>query len=272
MRRREFLKRSGLAGMAAAMTGLEWPFKEQQERDDLLIAGSTTLLPYLQLIAAEFTRAHRDVDIVVEGGGSGAGLIAVERGAIDIATMSRELSVSEDTLDLHNTLIGLTAVVLAVHPSMPAATISRGQIRRIYEGRIRNWQELGGPDARIRVHQRKEGSSTRKNIEEMVLSGVAVTREAIMHDSAAACAAAIAADPFGIGYLTPRDIKGVKPLAVDDIAVDADNILLGTYPLSRPLFLVLHGEHRGTAAKFVEFTLGPAAQQILASRGIQPVH
>jgi phosphate transport system substrate-binding protein len=273
MNRRRFLRQTGLVGAGAVTAAFDFPFREKAPRGDLLIAGSTTLLLYANLIGEAFAKANPDVDLVVEGGGSGAGLIAVRRGAIDIATMSRELSIRENTLDIHNTLIGLTAVVIVVNPENPVTDMTRSQVRQVFAGRLRSWRELGGPDTPINVHGRKEGSSTRKNLEEMVLGGGAeATRGATLHGSAEDMAAAIAGDPRGIGFLTPRDIvAGTRPLALDKVAVDAGNILLGVYPLSEPLFLVQHGEPQGLGAQFVAFALSPPGQQILSSRGIQPV-
>lgn len=256
----------------AATSGFEWPFQEHAERDDLLIAGSTTLLPYLRLIGSEFVKSHPRVDLVIEGGGSGAGLIAVRRGAIDVATMSRDLSVQEDALDVHNVLIGLGAIAIAVHPDSPVAGISREQVLSVFEGRIANWREVGGHDAPIHVCHRKPGSTTRIGFNDIILRGANVTRAATTYGSAPELVKAVAADPLAIGYVTPQDIQGVKPLDIDGVPLDAMEILTGRYPLTRPLFLVRKGDDNAIAAEFIAYACSDPAQKILASRGVQRVH
>ena len=100
MKRRDFLGAALAAPVALATGGLmtgglmtgawNWPFAGRTAEESLLIAGAVSLLPYTRVLATEFDRlAH--VEIVSDGGGSLAGLIALKRGAIDIAALARDL-------------------------------------------------------------------------------------------------------------------------------------------------------------------------------------
>jgi len=68
----------------------------QGQLSSLLVAGSSTVLPYSQKLAEEFSRRNPMIHVLCDSGGSLAGLIAVKRGAIGVAAMSHELKSRQD--------------------------------------------------------------------------------------------------------------------------------------------------------------------------------
>lgn len=60
-------------------------------------------------------------------------------------------------------------------------------------------------------------------------------------------------------------------MAINGVAAKAENVLVGTYELSRP-FLFVHKEDVPEAAKqFMEFILTPEGQNIVESAGAIPL-
>ena len=96
MKRRQFLKAASVVAATPALYGFHWPFAGEAARDTLLIAGSDTMTNLTKVLTSSFTKIQPRLDISVEGGGSSLGLRALMRGAIDVATMSRDLSDPED--------------------------------------------------------------------------------------------------------------------------------------------------------------------------------
>ena len=59
------------------------------------IAGSTSVQPVAEKLAAKYMEEHPNVRIDVMGGGSGLGIRSVSQGIIDIGTSSKELKSDE---------------------------------------------------------------------------------------------------------------------------------------------------------------------------------
>jgi phosphate transport system substrate-binding protein len=71
----------------------------------LLIAGSTTMQRYIANIVAAFAKREPTINIVSDAGGAAAGIIALKRGAIDVALLARDLTNDEDDTQIRNYLV-----------------------------------------------------------------------------------------------------------------------------------------------------------------------
>ena len=65
---------------------------------------------------------------------------------------------AEADAKLEQKAIGRDALVFIVNESNPVQSLTQQQLRDIYAGRITNWKEVGGDDAKIVVLNRKAGS------------------------------------------------------------------------------------------------------------------
>ena len=63
------------------------------------------------------------------------------------------------------------ALTIVVNHDNPVNGLTIGQLKYIYIGKIKNWQEVGGKNARIRVLGRGGRSGTEDYFEEKVLDG-----------------------------------------------------------------------------------------------------
>ena len=272
-------RRDALLGMAGAMAvaagGGWWYYRKNATSlpQSLLLAGSSTMNDLNRALLDGFAKVHPQVISVLQGGGSLAGLMALKRGAVDVAAMSRDLTEAEDTAQTRSHLVAMNEVSIVVHPASPIKALSRAQVRAVFTGQIPNWQALGGPNAPIRVISRTHGASSLRfvldellNGEEMVLTARAVAR-------AKQVGAAVAADPFAIGFVAMSDrVEGpLRRLAIDGVLPDRATVLSGRYPLEQPLYLVLHGEPSAAARDFVAFALSPKGQAIVADSHFLPV-
>ena len=117
--------------------------------DNLVIKGSTTVLPLAQAAAEEFMKSNPDIQISVSGGGSGNGIKALLDGSTDIADSSRFIKDSEVAAAVQNSRypvphqVALDCVVPIVHPSNPVTNLTLEQLKDIYTGKVSNWKELG---------------------------------------------------------------------------------------------------------------------------------
>jgi phosphate transport system substrate-binding protein len=275
MNRRQLLRNIAIgAGVgSAALAGLiAYPYILARAKKELMISGSTAVTRFVALLIAPFIEKHPHVKVSIQGGGSFVGLVTLENGGIDLAMMSRDLNFEEFNLDLHSHLIGIEGVAIAVHPSMNINNVSLAHLNGIFEGAITNWDQLGGPNKKINVYSRSEGSSTRAFIEDVILRGAKFTREAKVLDNAAALSEAISQDPSGIGYLTNKNLSNkVKAIAVDGVEISDKTLLLKLYPLCRDMFLVNKNSASAIATDFVQYSMSDAGQEIFVKNGLTQV-
>ena len=282
MNRRAFLLTlaASASGVAAAgssfdLMGFRLPLTAKNTRKSLLIGGAGAMFGLNQALAAQFSETHPLVDVVVEKGGSLPGLIAVKRGAIDLAAMARELSVSEDEPGMRNFLIARSSVTIVVNKTLPIKNLAQQQIRGLLTGGIRNWKDVGGPDAPVNVVSRMRGSTTRQFIEEVVLDGEDIITGAKEMASTKLQAEAIAADPHAIGYVASKDDAGkadIAALSVDGVEASRATVLSDRYPYTHSFYLLLYGDRAGLARDFVVFARSAAGQKIVAQQGLLPVY
>jgi len=254
----------------------------QGQLSSLLVAGSSTVLPYSQKLAEEFSRRNPMIHVLCDSGGSLAGLIAVKRGAIGVAAMSHELKSRQDEEGVKSFLIARDGIGVVVHPSNPVRDLSRDQVREIFAGRFARWEEIGGGDSPIRVVHRKKGSKTRNGMQDIVMQGFDMAKSPRTFESAEEVIRAVAEDPGAVGYVTLDDMdSGVKAVTIEGVSMERLTILSGRYPLSRSFYYVIYEEPSNerqkakkdnTPLRYVEFALSRHGQSILEREGLIPVH
>ncbi len=233
----------------------------------LVIAGSTSVQPFAELLAEIYIHKHPGLEINVQGGGSSAGIRAVQNRICDIGMSSRHLKPEEQGVSQWT--IALDGIVLIVNRKNQVTNLSLEQVRAIFSGRINSWRELGGEDRKITVITREEGSGTRASFEEKVMAGERFAPDALIQDSNGAVREIVANDPAGIGYISFGLVdERVKPLAIDGITPTEVTIRNGTYPLVRHFLFLTRGEPTPLARSFIEFTLSPEGQNALKEEGL----
>lgn len=257
------------AGLAKPASAALW-FSEER-RYPLLIGGSSTMLHFTAALVDAFSKSHPNVDVVVMGGGSAPGLMALKRGAIDLAAMSQDMTVAQDEMNVHNYLLARDAIGVVVNPANPAQGLSASQAAAIFEGKIANWRDVGGNNAPISVVARPAKATTRIAADAMVLNDGDLTENALIVPDSPGMTAAIATNPNAIGYLTLRRFTAeVKTLPINGVGIRRETILTGRYPFTRSFFYVLQGDGPPSALAFLEFAIGPAGRDILASIDLIP--
>lgn len=276
MTRRQILQAFGATvgvGVAGAIAGVvAYPLFVSKTTKDLMISGSKAVSRFVSLLIAPFIEKYPTAKAAIEGGSSFAGLVALTNGGIDVAMMSRDINFEEFNLEMHSHLIGIEGIAIVVHPELNIKNISVENIALILEGQITNWSELGGPNKKINVYNRAEGSSTRAFVEDVILRGAGFGRNFKMCDSAAEVASSIEADQGGLGYLTIKNLTPkIKPIDVNGVGISDKTILLKLYPLTRDMFLVNKNSASEVAKDFIRYSLSAPAQEIFVKNGLTQV-
>ena len=103
------------------------------QRKPLIIGGSTAVKRFVEKLASAFVKKYQEVDLIVQGGHSYAGLIALNRGTVDLAMVSHNLKPDEDGVNLQSYLIGIEAIALVVHPNLGINNLSASNAKLIFE-------------------------------------------------------------------------------------------------------------------------------------------
>ena len=239
-------------------------------KKELVVAGSTSIQPFADRWAEIYMKKYPDKIVNIQGGGSSAGIQAARSGAADIGMSSRELKAEER--DLAETVVARDGLAIIIHPGNAISDLSLNQVRQIFAGELKNWQELGGRDRAIDVVTREEGSGTRGAFQELVMGKTRIFKGAIVEDSNGTVREIVAGDPASIGYISLGLVnEKVKALSLEGIGATDENILKNHYRLVRPFLFVTNGPVEGEAKDFIDFVLSAEGQDLIIEEGLLPV-
>ena len=238
---------------------------------EIIIAGSTSVEPFADRWAEVYMEKYPNTIVNVQGGGSSAGIHAAQTGVADIGTSSRELKPEEK--DLNEIIIAYDGLAIIVNSTNKIGDLTIEQIKQIFAGQIRNWQELGGQDKVITVVTREEGSGTRGAFQELVMKKERIFKGAIVQDSNGTVREIVANDPNAIGYISMGLINDkVKALSLDNIIATEENIITKRYSLVRPFLFVTKDTPTGEVKNFIDFVLSKEGQELIKKDGLIPVN
>jgi len=242
------------------------------------VVGSTSVTPALELIATAYEKKNPNIRVDIQGIGSTAGVNAANDGTADIGMASRNLKESEGGYGLTEYILAFDGIAVVTHPSNPIKELDKETVTKIFTGEITNWSEVGGEDATIIVISREEGSGTRgafDDIMDLEAKNDAgekyslIVDDAIIADGNGAVKANVASKDLGIGYISLSYIDAsVQPLKVDGIDPTVDNIVNGSYKVSRPFLLLTKGAVDAEVQAFLDFALGSEGQEMVKSKWV----
>ena len=245
--------------------------RSDRQGQTLTIAGSTSVQPFAEKLAEVYMKQKPVLLINVQGGGSSAGIMAVQQGAAQIGASSRELHDKEK--NLHEIVIAWDGIAVIVHPSCPVDNLPLATLRQIFAGQIKDWAALGLKPHSLHVITREEGSGTRTAFEELVMGKLEITPTALVQDSNGAVREIVAHDPYAIGYISCGLVDcQVKALAIDGVLPTGPNIKKNIYKLTRRFLFVTAQQPTGLAQEFCSFVLSPQGQNLLEKEGLIGVH
>ncbi|MGB9720160.1 MAG: phosphate ABC transporter substrate-binding protein [bacterium] len=245
-------------------------FACSQKSGNIVIAGSTSVQPFIEKLAEEYMAKNPNIKINVQGGGSTAGIQSVFNKTCAIGTSSRHLQESEQNLCTF--IMAVDGITIIVHPDNSLTNLTHDELKDIFAGKITNWKQVGGPDKKIIAVTREEGSGTRAAFEELIMHNTAISDACLVQDSNGAIREIVANTPQAIGYISSGLVdKRVKPLSIDNVQPSVENLENGSYKFVRPFILLTKEEPTGAVKSFIEYVLSQEAQEILLHEGLIPV-
>ena len=274
MKNNKFLPLILITGLLATATGFS--------QAKITVKGSDTMVILAQKWAELYMKSNPASTIQVTGGGPGVGITALINGTTDICNSSRPMKQTEiEKLKARYNTLGVQipcakdGITIFLNDGNKVSELTLKQLSDIYTGKIRNWKELGGENAEIRLYGRENSSGTYTYFhDEVVKADYAATVQSL--PGTAAVVNAVKKDVNGIGYGGAAYAVGVKHAKVKKdnsssaYLPTAESIGKGEYPITRFLYMYLRNRPTGETKKYIDWILSSEGQMIVTEVGYFP--
>jgi phosphate transport system substrate-binding protein len=255
------------------------------------IKGSDTEVNLVQRLAENFMKKNSAYSLAVTGGGSGVGIAAIINKTTDLANASRPMKKDEidnaraNKVDPVGVVFAVDGLSVIINDKNTVKSMTVDQIGQIFRGDLTNWKQVGGPDLPITLYGRQPNSGTFVFFRESIVRGDYANKMNQMNGNAQILEA-VKKDKGGIGYIgigyaTGGTGKVVPGIHVVEVARDSrskpfsplklENILKGTYPITRPLYQYFDNHNRAKVEAFIKYELGPEGAGIIHKEGFYPL-
>ena len=218
------------------------------------------------------------VHFVLEGGGATKGIRRVKDRSVDIGGSCRpKIPGAPEERFVRMTPVAWDALVVMVNKDNPVSDISLAQVKDLYEGKITNWQQLGGNDAPVELLIRKGkisgvGSTLRKLVWGNPDQKFVGSKE---FPSSGPLEKAVVENPnaIGISGISSASKRDVKLLTLEGKIPNYENIRSGNYLLYRPLYITYmtrNNPQLKEIKRFISFALSKQGRKIIRAQGVVP--
>jgi phosphate transport system substrate-binding protein len=180
--------------------------------------------------------------------------------------------------------------VFFVSQQNPINSLSVEQIQDIYQGKVTNWNQVGGEDKEIKAYQRPVNSGSQTGMLDLVMKDkpiMSAPTEMIPGSMAQIINIVSgyngASDGIGYSYYyyattMYQDIdasvaNNIKLLKINDVAPDVESIKAGNYPFRTAYYIVINkaAPADSPARKLAEAMLGERGQKVALEAQYVPV-
>ena len=228
-----------------------------------------------------------ELRVGTEGGSSG-GFLSVGTGTSQLGLITKPLEAADraqfPASNFDEAQIGWQVLGIGVAKDVWDAgvhSLTRDQMVKIYEGDIRNWKDVGGPDQPIKFYNPKRGRGTWELFaawlyKDQRLAPLGESFETVVRYEDARDSVEFNAGSISVMPPQMADGKGVHILGIKEpngsITESTKEMLASKkYPLAKPLIILSGRRFAGNPKRIVEFFLSPRGQAIVKSVGFAPI-
>ncbi|WP_433657038.1 PstS family phosphate ABC transporter substrate-binding protein [Nocardia sp. CA-128927] len=258
----------------------------------LTVVGSSAFAPVVREAAEQYGKrctgaefafgfegTERGLDRLAEEGKDHSGLLAISDGPKGNgypALVYRPLA--------------LSLFSMIVNKDVGMQSLTETQIRDLYQGRVGNWRDVGGPDLPVVLVNRIPGSGTRNTFERRLLGAGQPDRPHVsctaikgtVRSDAAHCDVQVTTDmqkavgeiPGAIGYSESSVAleAGLPTVTINGVTAGRDAAINRTYPFWGVEYAYSYGELPGDslAAAFLHFLVDQTGKDMLRAHGNAP--
>ena len=271
-------------------------------RDNIQVAGSSTVLPFASIVAEEFGQSFSQYRTPVVGsGGSSGGIRQFCQGTgpntIDIANSSRRIKDGEiracaekGVKNVIEVKIGYDGIVFASRRDSNKFALTTDHIAAAAKGTAKTWNEIDPklPQQEILLVIPASNHGTREVFEHKALGckkECPLRQDGRIIEIAGDYTETLsklnidknAVGVFGLSFYDSNRDK-LQVATVNGVAPSAATIETGEYPISRPLYFYVKGDHVGTIPgllDYARFFVSPAVSGVgspLEKAGLVPLN
>ena len=205
--------------------------------------------------------------------------------ALLAATTKEEMDyLKQQSVGIEMKLYGGDGLVFIGNAANPVQNLTQEQIAAIYQGKIKNWNEVGGPDQPISVYYRDDQSGSQRLFEKMVFKGVELPDFEKLGfgymDEMSTIVDIVMYDPYAIGYsiMTYLDDvyenENLKVFAVNGVEPSLDTVKDSSYLYHTQGYVVIRSDEPedSPARRLYDWFGSPISDEILITCGITPLH
>ncbi|MET9557670.1 substrate-binding domain-containing protein [Streptomyces sp. NPDC006645] len=269
------------------------------EKGTLTVTGSTAFEHTARQLATKYEEDCPGSEIRVDADGSAAGVRELATSASKSVVTLSDGPKPAGFPDLVEHRVAVSVFTMVVNDDVPFDGLSTDTVKRIYEGKARNWNEVRGPDGApgpdlpIKLISRTEGSGTRDIFERKILAGK--ENEQDVHtvedcrgeadparptfrcelDKTDQVVDTVRGVPGAIGYSELRSSTGkdgLHRLALDEQPPSVDDIADSDYPYREIEYGYTYGRPGPDtlASSFLNFLIRTGGQDVVREEGHLP--
>jgi phosphate transport system substrate-binding protein len=239
------------------------------------IGGSSSTVGLLSLLEAGYSTNNKNTKITQLNPGQSESIIegiklrVVDAGTISKAALKKEANNSV----LNSREIVQDLLLVATHPSVTGIkNLTTKNLQDIYSGTVTNWQQLGGPNAKIVLLDRPEDESAKQILRKYHLgSDLKSSPNAVVFRKEGELIQAIQATPYSIGAFSLATAitqqLPINRLSINGFAPTKENFKTHKYPMVREISIVWHKDSSPATQKFIQFIFSPTAISIVENSG-----
>ena len=247
--------------------------------ETLEIPGTGACETILNELASAFNQQNPEDRIVIPpSSGSGGGIRLVGTGENNVGRVARPIKTEEMKYNLSYLVFAMDPVIFVSGKGVGVNNLTQSRLVDIFSGRIRNWKEVGGKDAPIRVLVREPGDSSLNAIIDSMPDFAKIVfddnAKILYHDHE--MVETLNKYRMSIGWVTLSTANtgknSFRPLAIDDVFPSRENTLTGKYRIIGRYALVYKEKQLSPLArKFIDFIFSDSGRGIFVKSGLIPI-
>lgn len=266
-------------------------------RGTLTVTGSTAFAPVVRELAKKYEKDCPGSTVNVTAHGSTAGIRELEASGAKPAKGSPAVVALSDGRkpsgypQLRESMVAVSLYTLVLNDGIPVESLTLDEIRRLYRGEIKDWNELvPSLHQPVRLISRDANSGTREVFQRRVLgrnelANSSLNCESIDDpastvvrcelDSTEQVLAAVAKLPGAIGYTELRsgsDLKGLHRVAIDGRRPVVEEIGESPYPYREIEYAYTWGQPPADSltSSFLNYLIRGSGQDVVLTHGHLP--
>jgi phosphate transport system substrate-binding protein len=243
------------------------------------VGGSSSTVGLLNILETNYSASHKNVKITQLKPGQSESIIeGIKLKVVDVGTISKSaLKVGKNDSLLNSREIVQDLLLVATHPSVTSVkNLTTKNLQDIYSGTVANWQQVGGPNAKIVLLDRPEDESAKQILRKYYLGkDLKNSPQAVVFRKEGELIQAIQSTPYSIGAFSLAHAVShqlpVNRLSLNGFAPTPANFKTDKYPMVRQIAVVWHKNPSATTQNFIQYISSPPAMSAMERAGFMPI-